>query len=122
MKLLAVIQAADGRVSGGDPYLWECYGPNAHYMEFRDDQGQGYSHCVFDTKTYDVYEIHAEVPQKDIAYRWVHPKFLNKMVSEAKRRRVNPDLAWDEVVYNEVDDYFIMLQHVKNIGTTKEVA
>ena len=118
MKLLEVIQACHGRVSGGDPYLWSCYGENAQFMEFRDSDGKGYAHCIFDTNSYDVYEIHAEVPQQDLAYRWLAPKTKQAMLNEAKQRNVDPAMAWDDVKYIELstDSEEHILNYLRDIG------
>lgn len=118
MKLLEVIQACHGRVSGGDPYLWACYGDNAQYMEFKDANGEGYAHCIFDTATYNVYEVHAEIPGKDIAYRWVNPLFEHVMVNEARDRGVDHTLAWDEVKYINIgsSDEERILDYLHDIG------
>ena len=40
MKLIDVILAAEGRVSGGSEYCWNCWGYNARFMEFADVDGQ----------------------------------------------------------------------------------
>lgn len=118
MKLLEVIQACHGRVSGGDPYLWQCYGNNAQFMEFRDADGQGYAHCIFDTNTYDVYEVHAEIPGKDYAYRWLEPRYEHAMISEAKDRGIDHTVAWDGVKYIDFtpNDKETVLDFLDKIG------
>jgi len=116
MKLIDVIDAAGGRCSGGDPYMWHCYGEHANYMEFRTVAGQGYSHCIYDTKTYMVYEVHAEIPEKDQAFRWLNPKTKDAYLQEATQRKVNPNEAWDEVEYINIDEYDEMLNLLTEIG------
>ena len=123
MKLLDVITAAGGRVSGGDPYLWKCFGDNSQFMEFRDVDGMGYSHCVFDTKTYEVYEIYAEVPlgtneagSAPQCFHWINPNFLSAYLKECKKMGVDPYVAYDDVKYIEVTSTPQMLEYVKDIG------
>ena len=125
MKLLDVITAAHGRVSGGDPHLWNCYGPNSYFMEFRDADGQGYSHCIYDTFTYEVYQIHAELPitfnlagAPHQAFVWHNPKYKEAYIKECDQHGVVPDIAYDDVKYTEVLDEKIMLQYVSDIGAT----
>lgn len=115
MKLIEVIQAAGGRISGGDPYLWRCYGDHAQYMEFRDVAGMGYAHCIFDTITYDVREVHLEVPGQGQAFRWIDPTYLEAFVSESGSRNCDPKIAWDDVTYTEVDEA-TALSYVKDVG------
>lgn len=118
MKLLEVIQACHGRVSGGDSYLWQCYGNNAQFMEFKDANGQGYAHCIFDTVTFDVYEIHAEIPDTNTAYRWINPLYEHAVVNEAKDRGIDHSLAWDEVKYINIgsSDEERILDYLHDIG------
>lgn len=119
MKLLEVITAAGGRVSGGDPYLWECYGPNAQFMEFRDVNGDGYSHVIFDKNNYECYEVHVEVPNEDVAMRWIAREFKTKFYDECKRRNVDASTAWDNVNYIHVDTEELILEYVRDLGELK---
>jgi hypothetical protein len=116
MKLLDVISAADARVSGGDPYLWSCYGSNAQFLEFRDSAGNGYSHVIFDRNTYECYEIHVEVPNEDIAMRWVNPLYRSTFYKECEKRGIDPSVAWDNVNYTHVDTEELILEYVRDLG------
>ena len=118
MNLNDVIVAAGSRISGGDPYMWDCYGPNANYIEFRDTDGQGYAHAIYDTKNYIVYEIHIEVPGQDQAFRWLNTITKSAYYTEAERRGVDPNLAWDNVGYTHVDTEELILEYLKDIGET----
>ena len=125
MKLLDMITAAGGRVSGGDPFQWQCFGDNAQYMEFRDADGNGYSHCIFDTKTYEVYQIHVEVPlvsneagSPEQVFHWISDSVKQAYYQECESRDCDPNIAWDEVTYTHVDSEELILQYVKDIGET----
>lgn len=118
MKLLDVITAAGARTSGGDPYQWKCFGSNAQYLEFRDTDGNGCSHCIFDTKDYTVYQVHADVPGTDQAFQWTNPQYVNAYINESKSNGIDPNEAWDDVKYTIVDDEETILQYVKDIGET----
>jgi hypothetical protein len=117
MKLLDVITAAGARTSGGDPFLWKCFGDNAQYLEFRDENGDGYSHCIFDTKNYTVYQIHVDVPKQDRAFQWTNPDYVAAYHNESIQHDSDPSLAWDDVVYTIVDDEDTILEYVENIGS-----
>lgn len=119
MKLLEVVITAGGRVSGGDPYLWECYGPDAQYMEFRDIKGDGYSHVIFDRNTYNCYEVHVEVPHEDVAMRWINEDYKTAFYNECKRRGVDFSTAWDNVNYIHVDTEELILEYVRDLGELK---
>lgn len=120
MKYLDVLTAAGGRCSGGDPFLWSCYGPDAQYAEFRDVNGDGYSHCVFDTKTYEVYEVHVETPVTSnvstSAIRWFNPQYALAYKTEADARQEDMRFAWDDVLYTDVLGEEEILDHVRNVG------
>ena len=118
MKLDNIIAATGARISGGDPYMWECYGPNANYIEFRDTDGQSYAHAIYDTKNYIVYEIHIEVPGQSQAFRWLNPITKSAYYTEAERRGIDPNNAWDDVGYTHVDTEELMLEYLKDIGET----
>lgn len=118
MKLLDVITAAGARTSGGDPYQWNCFGENAQYLEFRDADGNGCSHCIFDTKDYTVYQIHADVPGTDQAFQWTNPQYVMAYINECKSLNIDPDEAWDDVKYTIVNDEETILKYIKDIGET----
>lgn len=117
MKLLDVIVAVEGRVSGGCEYMWNCWGPNARYMDFADVDGQEFCNCVFDTKTYDVYDIRIFVPGYDQCFIWFNPEFKDAHENESKMRDVDPLLAYDKVFFTEVDKDTIM-EYVKDVAAT----
>lgn len=116
MKLELIMKAAGSRVSGGDPFLWNCWGPNAHYMEFRDIDGRGYCHCVYDTRTYDIYQIHVEVPGTDECYAWFNPVYKDAYIKEATERQEDWTSAWDDVGYTFAETGAEILRLIENIG------
>jgi hypothetical protein len=118
MKLLDVITAAKGRVNGGDSYLWNCFGPNAQYMEFCDADGMGFASCVFDTKTYEVYQITMEIPGQDQTFLWNNTSHVQQYFDECREREVDPYLAWDDVKYSVVDYGDLMLKYMADIADT----
>jgi hypothetical protein len=125
MELMDVIKAAGARVSGGDPYLWRCYGRNSQFMEFRDTDQHGYAHCIYDTYTYEVYEVHVEVPlttneaeAPHNPFVWYNPKYRDSYIAECNEMGLDPTNAWDDVSYTEITDEELILQYVKDIGET----
>lgn len=116
MKLNDVIMAAGARISGGDPYMWDCFGDEANFIEFRDTAGQGYAHAIYDTVNYTVYEINVTVPDQDVCFRWLNPEFKDAFYSDAENRGVDPDEAWDDVKCTDVDSEARILDHLKTIG------
>ena len=118
MKLLDVINAAEGRVCGGDNYQWHCWGDNARFMEFADADGMEFCTVVFDTKTYDVYDLELFVPGTGQCFKWFNPEFRDAVVNESKVRDVELLKAWDNVYFTELTDLHTVIQYTKDIAAT----
>jgi hypothetical protein len=92
------------RVTEGDNYCWDCYGPNAYSLSSWNGNHDGYSlGIVFDNKTQEVYEVQAHDFAKQRAYRLINPAYFKKYKKESKRRDVNLNEAWDNVDYVDLD-------------------
>jgi hypothetical protein len=117
MTLKQIIEACNYRIIGGDPYQWDCYGTDARFLEFSDQDGLECVSVVFDSKTQVVYEVNLVVPGYKQAFGWWNPDFESKYLKEAKKRNVTPYEAWDEVMYEKTDEA-TMLQYAKDIGDT----
>ena len=89
------------RISGGSEYQWECFGPNARYLdsEFPDRYSAS---IVFDTETQVVYEATVCDYAANRAYRWLNPDFKSAHDAEVQSRGVQ-DQAWDTVGYTDLD-------------------
>jgi hypothetical protein len=116
MKLLEIIQAADARISGCDPYMWRCYGTNANFLEFRTVKGEGYCHCVFDTKTYEVYYVYVEIPNTNDCWQWNNPNHFDAYLKECEDRNVGPYDAWDDVKWKPMLSSKEALERITSIG------
>jgi len=97
--------ALDHRITGGSEYMWECY-PDARHMDYESEFAHGA--VVFNTLTQEIYT--AEVSLKEEAweedhrpYRWQNPDYKDDYYSEALVRNVDPDQAWDDVKWIDVD-------------------
>jgi len=117
MTLHEIMIAASSRVCGGTEYQWQCYGSDARYIDFADTDGLEFSSVVFDTKTQTVYELAVNVPGYRQAFIWRHPDFEKAHLSECQARSIEPNVAWDDVMYEVVDDKTI-LEYVKDVGET----
>lgn len=118
MKLLDIINACEGRVCGGDTFQWHCWGDYARFMEFADADGMEFCTVVFDSKTYDVYDIELFVPGTDQCFKWFNPEFKDAFVNESKVRDVELLKAWDNVYFTELTDLDTVIQYTKDIAAT----
>jgi hypothetical protein len=116
MKLMDIITQCGARVCEGADYQWECYGHDAHIMEFADVAGEPYCSIVFDKKNYMVYEVQVVVPGQDQVFKWQDGDYEPAHNREAKKRNVDITLAWDDVKYDRVVDENTILQYAKDVG------
>lgn len=103
MKLNKVMKAAEHRVAGGSEFMWSCFGPNARWMEFADQDDREFADCVYDTHTNRVYQIQVYIPGvDDRCATWIDPEFEHAYVEEARQRGISPYQAWDNVMYSTI--------------------
>lgn len=116
MKLIDIITAAEGRICGGDSFQWSCWGDNARFMQFADVGDQEFCSVIFDSKTYNVYDIELFVPGTDFCFKWLNPEFKNSYLQECRVRDVNPMIAWDDVEFREIANSDIAMQYLKDLA------
>ncbi len=103
MKLNKLMKAAEHRVAGGSEFIWACFGHNARWMEFADQNAREFADCVYDTNTNRVYRIQVYIPgTDDRCVTWIDPEFEHAYVEEARQRGISPYQAWDKVMYNTI--------------------
>lgn len=104
-------QITDHRVTEGSKYCWNCYGPNAYYLDYcNGDYAKGFGVTViFDTNTQQVYEATVCDYKNNRAYRKIDPNFVSNYRNEAETRQSSPNQAWDNVDYIdlELDEDFL---------------
>jgi len=105
------MELIDYKITSGETYLWNCYGPNAYCLSSWNgiqDEG-GYSiDIVFSTKTQKIYEICACDYTNNRAYRMINPAHIKKFNKENIIRGIDRNCAWDNVNYIDletVDDF-----------------
>jgi hypothetical protein len=106
MHLSKVNVALDHRITNGSEYGWQCYGPNARYMDYESE----FAHVsvIFDKSDQTIYSAEVSIkpeawPTDARPYRWLNPKFKDAMYGEALDRKVNPNQAWDETEWIDLE-------------------
>ena len=101
MNLLEAIESLEGKITGGSEHQWDCYGSNARYLDFESEHA--HASLIFDAVNQTVYV--AEINDKDdkFAYRWQNPEFKDKYLNECKERNVDPNKAWDEKNWTDLE-------------------
>jgi hypothetical protein len=115
ITLEQILTAGGHRIASGSDYLWNCYGPNARYIDLNDVAGSEYLSIIFDCKNYKVYDIMICVPGQEQAFRWYDPEFREAYVAECKTKSVAPDEAWAGLIYEDVTPDTI-LAYAKDVG------
>lgn len=101
----------DCRITEGSEYHWQSFGPNAYSIESwngEHETGRSFS-IVFDTVTQEVFEMSAHDNQRERSYRWINPAYAKSYREEAGRRKVDIDVAYDDVRYIDLEtaeDYY----------------
>ena len=118
MHLGQVNEALSHRIVGGEAYQWSCYGPNARYLDFASDYAN--ASVIFDTDTQTVYE--ATVDAKDDGddnlpgpYRWMNPNTKDAYLAECKERNIEPDIAFDDTKWVNLEVFEDFLEKAKAI-------
>lgn len=97
------------KITGGSEYCWKCFGPNARYIDFDSEMNKNSFSIIFDTITQVIYEANVCDYVNNNCYRIIHPDYVDDYRDEAENRNCNPDQAYDDVDYInlEVDEDFI---------------
>jgi len=101
MFLKDVNEALDHKIVGGSEYQWNCY-PEARFMDYESE----YAHVgvLFSTDTQVIYC--AEINDKENKYkpyRWLNPEYKDAFLDEAKQRGVDPNYAWDDTEWLDLE-------------------
>lgn len=109
MELNDFLKMIEYKITDGSKYQWDCFGPNARYIDYYDESLGVSASVAFDTVTQTVYEATIIDEVADRPYRWMNPDFKEVYYAEAKIRKCDPDQAWDDVKYINLEvekDYF----------------
>lgn len=101
MHISKVNEALDHKIVGGSEHQWKCW-DNARFLDYESDYA--YASVVFNMRTQEVYV--AEVNDKDNKhkpYRWFNTDYKEDYLAEAKERNVNPNVAWDETTWCDLE-------------------
>jgi hypothetical protein len=86
--LLDIITRLKGRIEGGSEYGWECFGPNARYLDFPNVG------VIFDSETQEVYAIDAwpnNYDENATSYFWVNNVYEVAHRKECEKRKCLPE-------------------------------
>ena len=115
------MEVTDYKITEGSDFLWSCYGTNVHRLDSWNQDQDGHTvNIVFDTTTQEVYEMGVCDYSNNRAYRWMNPAYIEVYRDEAKSKGVNPDMAWDEVDFVDIDVAEDLLEKTRAIIAGEE--
>lgn len=103
MEINDFLEMVNYRNIGTDYYLWECYGPNARFMDSNNEETGSSVSCVFDSRTKKVYQIEAWDCVNNREYRWIDPEFVAEFTAECKARGISTKASIDDRKYIDLD-------------------
>lgn len=105
MHLSKVNEAMDHKITSGSEHGWSCW-DDARYLDYESD----FAHVsvVYSTKTQIIYQAEVSVKPERWAhdmrpYRWLNPLTKDAYVAESSKRGVNPNQAWDDVMWLDLE-------------------
>lgn len=99
MNLAEIMMAFNHKISGGSQYMWNCFGPNAWFLDFENNVS-----IIIDRMTREVYEVSwypdTVVAKDDEIYEvtWVNPSYIGAYKEECESRRVRLPEFRDDLV------------------------
>jgi hypothetical protein len=113
------LEAIQYRITGGSDYGWECFGPNARYLDSEQHDKYTFS-CVFDSVDQAIYVIEAWDYVHNRAYRWFADGCLEAYKEESTRRGIDPGEASDTKDYTDLEVLDDMLEKIEGILSGEE--
>lgn len=106
MQLSQVNNLFQHKITDGSEYLWHCYGDNVRSIDYTSTYACGY--VVFDTETHEVFEVSVSPVAGAWAiepkpYRYINPEYRMSYETEAEDRNVDPNVAWDDVKWVDLE-------------------
>ena len=99
MNLLEVLASANGQVKGATDYVWDCFGPDAMYLDIGNDDLGHIASVIFDSDDGTVYAFEMFLPQQRRAWRWLDERYQDLFLEACQNNGVNPRIAFDNVPF-----------------------
>lgn len=112
------LESINYKISGGSEYCWECFGPNARYLDSSDSEDVHGTHsisAIFDSVDQTVYLIEAWDYRNDREYRWINPDFKFAHDDEASGRGIDINESLDGKKFIEIEVVEDIFEKIKGI-------
>jgi hypothetical protein len=102
MHVKDICESFEFKIVGGSEYQWQCYGPDARYLDFESEYAHG--SCIFDTVTQEIFEAQVNSKDENVRpYRWLNPDFKDDYLAECEEKSIDPNQAWDSVKWTDLE-------------------
>lgn len=95
-------EAIDFKITGGSTYGWNCFGPDARWLD-SEDSGNYSASIVFGGPDHTVFVAEVADLVNNRSYRWINPDYVDALKQEAADRGVDNSQAWDEVKHTDLE-------------------
>ncbi len=112
------IEAIEYKVTGGSEYQWDCFGPNARYLdcdETEDSSSTYHASAIFDSITQQVYSIEVWDYANDREYRWIDKAYIKDHMKACTEHEVDVYESLDNLNYIDLDVAEDILEKVNAI-------
>lgn len=113
------LDAIKNNITNIETYNWDCYGDNCKifdsYIEKRYE-----CNAVVALPSGELRELTFHDFVKSKSYRWIDPDYKDVYNSEASSLGVNPNEAWDDVLYCEVELVEDILEKMTAVNEGRE--
>jgi len=109
MNLLEVLTAVNGQVKGAADYDWNCFGPDAKYLDVGNDKLGHVASMIFDSDDGTVYAIEMFLADERKAWRWIDERFYDFYLEECQVHGVNPRVDFDNVPFQNISPIEILM-------------
>ena len=108
------------RVTEGNEYLWDCYGPNSYSLDSGSNYGDNTVSVVFDKNTQEVYQMEAWDFANRRTYRWINPDYIDALKAEHMKRGFPFESSIEDEKFVDLDSTKDMLEKAKAISNGEE--
>ena len=117
------VKAIDYKITGGSEYGWQCFGPDARYLDSNDDESINSTYsasAIFDIKNQTVYAVEVWDYVNSREYRWINPAYYKAFVDESREREIDPRESLDNRRYIDLDVEEDILEKISKIVAGEE--
>ena len=121
MHISQVNEITNHRIISGSEYQWNCF-PDARYLDYESEYA--YVSVLFTPDTQNIYQAEVSIKEeewdRDVKpYRWINPFYKQAYITEAESRNVDPNQAWDDVQWVDLETEEDWLEKAESIFNGK---